>query len=134
MKPDIASRADLELIVTDFYAAVMTDAEIGHHFSEIHLESHIPLIVDFWEKTLFARPVYFGNPMFVHQKLHDKMPLTPEQFTRWVDLFVAAVDEHFAGENADSIKLRARMVADSLNQQLNTEQRFSGLGNRGRLY
>jgi len=134
MKPDVGSRSDLEVIVSEFYSAVMTDPQIGHHFVNIHLESHLPLIVDFWEKALFAKPVYFGNPAVVHQILHERMPLNPEHFTRWVELFVLSVDGHFAGENADEIKLRARMVADSLSQQLNTELRFSGLGKRRRLF
>ena len=118
MKQDIETRADLELLLTDFYKIAPNDAEIGHHFDGVDLAAHLPVIVDFWEKVLFGKAVYFGNPLAVHQILHAKSPLTPEHFRRWVEIFQEIVDALFAGKTADDAKLRAKMIAHSLNQNL----------------
>lgn len=116
---DIETRADLELLLEKFYEIAPFDAEIGHHFADIDLASHLPVIVDFWEKMLFGNNVYFGNPLFVHQRLHEKFPLKLEHFQRWVEIFSETVDKHFAGEMAENAKLRAKMIGHSLNQRLN---------------
>lgn len=116
---DIETRPDLELLLTEFYKIAPFDAEIGHHFEGVDLAAHLPVIIDFWEKVLLGKQVYFGNPLAVHQKLHAKSPLTLKDFQRWVELFSAKVDELFTGEQAETAKLRAKMIAHSLNQRLN---------------
>ncbi len=121
MKRDIETREDLELLLGEFYKIAVADSEIGHHFAEIDLAAHLPVIVDFWEKVLFGKPVYFGNPLAVHQILHEKSPLKLEHFQRWFEIFSQTVDKLFAGETADNAKLRAKMIAHSLNQNLNPE-------------
>jgi hemoglobin len=116
---DIETREDLEKLLTEFYKIAIIDAEIGHHFDDLDLVSHLPVIVDFWEKILFNKPIYFGNPLQIHQKLHEKFPLNPEHFHHWVEIFIATIDANFAGEQAENAKLRAKTIADSLNQRLN---------------
>ena len=118
---DIETRQDLESLFAQFYKTATTDAEIGHHFADLDLAAHLPVIVDFWEKVLFGRPVYFGNPLPIHQILAEKFPLEPEHFRRWVVIFSAAVDKLFAGETAENAKLRAGMIAHSLNQRISQE-------------
>ncbi len=119
MKRDIETREDIELLLTEFYSIATTDVEIGHHFADLDLAAHLPVIIDFWEKILFGKPVYFGNPLFIHQKLHEKSPLTIKHFRRWIDIFGETVDKLFTGEQAQTAKLRARMIAHSLNQRIN---------------
>ena len=116
---DIENRKDLEFLLSEFYKIAIKDEMIGHHFVELDLEIHLPVIVDFWEKTLFKKPVYFGNPLAIHKILHDKNPLTPEHFRRWIDIFKQKVDENFAGEMAENAKSRAEMIGKSLDQRLN---------------
>jgi hemoglobin len=116
---DIETREDLEKLLAEFYKIAINDDEIGHHFDDLDLVSHLPVIVDFWEKILFNKPIYFGNPLHIHQKLHEKFPLKPEHFHRWVAIFIATIAENFAGEQAENAKLRAQSIADSLNQRLN---------------
>ncbi|HEX9960550.1 MAG TPA: group III truncated hemoglobin [Pyrinomonadaceae bacterium] len=118
MKHDIENRADLELLLTEFYKIAVTDAEIGHHFAGLDLASHLPVIVDFWEKVLFGKQIYFGNPLFVHQRLNEKSPLELEHFRRWIEIFSRTTDEFFAGETAENAKLRAKMIAHSLHQRI----------------
>ncbi len=119
MKPDIETRADLEFLLSEFYKIATEDAQIGHHFDGLDLAAHLPVIVDFWEKILFGKPVYFGNPLQLHKKLNALSPLTLEQFRRWTEIFSRTVDASFAGAQAENAKLRARMIAHSLNQNIN---------------
>lgn len=116
---DIETREDLELLLGEFYKIAPDDAEIGHHFDGLDLKSHFPVIVGFWEKLLFGKPVYFGSPMMVHKVLHEKSPLTLKHFQRWVEIFSEKIDENFEGEMAENAKLRAKMIGHSLNQNLN---------------
>jgi len=118
---NIETREDLETLLTEFYKIATINEEIGHHFAKLDLETHLPVIVDFWEKTLFGKPVYFGNPFAVHQTLHEKSPLKLEHFQKWFEIFSQTVDELFAGKMADDAKLRAKMIAHSLNQNLNSK-------------
>ncbi|MGD9630236.1 MAG: group III truncated hemoglobin [Pyrinomonadaceae bacterium] len=119
-KPDIETRADIDRLLAKFYELAIHDAEIGHHFVELDLEHHLPIIGDFWEKVLFNNPVYFNNPLVVHQKLHLISPLLPQHFVRWVEIFSGVVDGMFAGETADLARSRAATIADSLDQRLNS--------------
>lgn len=121
---DIETRADLEFLLNEFYKVATEDKQIGHHFEDLDLESHLPIIVDFWEKTLFGKPVYFGNPLFVHKILHEKSPLTTEHFRRWVEIFCIKVDENFVGEQAENAKLRAEMIAKMLDQRLGEANQY----------
>ncbi len=121
MKTDIETREDLVFLLSKFYETATKDAEIGHHFAELDLAAHLPIIVDFWEKVLFGKSVYFGNPLFIHQKLNEISPLKPEHFGRWLEIFSRTIDKLFAGETAENAKLRARMTAHSLNQRINLD-------------
>jgi len=120
MNRDIETREDLENLLNEFYNVDKRDEEIGHHFAKLNLETHLPIIVNFWEKVLFGKPTYFGNPLAVHQKLNEKSPLKLEHFQRWIEIFERTVDELFAGKTANDAKLRAKMIGHSLNQNLNS--------------
>jgi len=118
MNTDISTRQDIELLLSEFYKVAIPDPELLHHFVDLDLVTHMPVIVDFWEKILFNRPVYFGNPLMVHERLHQKSPLEPEHFARWVEIFRATVDSLFEGEVAERAKQVAGTIAQSLNQRL----------------
>lgn len=121
MKQDIETREDIERLLSEFYSVATADAEIGHHFAGLDLTAHLPVIADFWEKILLGKPVYFGNPLSVHQHINEKSPLTLEHFRRWVEIFTRTVDSMFEGKQAENAKLRAKMIAHSLNQGINQE-------------
>lgn len=119
MKRDIETRADIEELLIEFYKIVPFDDEIGHHFAGLDIEAHLPIIADFWEKILFGSPVYFNNPLAIHQALHQKSPLKGEHFVRWIEIFGKTVDRLFKGEMAETAKHRATTIGDSLNQRIN---------------
>lgn len=114
---DIASRTDIDLLMRVFYERALADDVIGYIFTEVaylDLESHLPIIGDFWETMLFRTGDYAArgrNPMEVHRQLHLKSALKPQHFSRWLELFTACVDAEFAGPRADFIKLRANAIA-----------------------
>jgi len=117
--PDIETRGDIDRLLVRFYEQAMVDPQIAHHFTELDLAHHLPIIGDFWEKLLFSRPVYSGNPLIIHQYLDARARLEPEHFRRWLEIFRLSVDSMFEGERANLAKLRAGVIADNLNQRLN---------------
>lgn len=124
MKVDIKNRDDLMRLLENFYLTAMHDEKIGFFFTKVvklDLTAHLPVIVDFWEKVLFGKPVYYNNPLAVHQKMHAQSPLLKEHFERWVEIFSNTVDKLFAGEFADTAKMRAGIIAQSLFRRLNED-------------
>lgn len=119
MKNDIENRADIDELMNRFYAIAMTDKTIGYVFgiAELDLERHLPIIGDFWETLLFGSGDYQKhgrNPLRVHAELNEKTPLFFEHFERWLEIFRETVDETFAGERAEFIKIRANAIANRM--------------------
>ena len=56
MKSDIESRADIERLLDAFYKVAIHDPKIGHHFHELDLEQHLPIIADFGKRSFSATP------------------------------------------------------------------------------
>jgi hemoglobin len=118
MKLDILNREDLVLLMNRFYSKALTDATIGHYFTEVvqlNMEKHLPVITDFWETILFDTGKYYGNTMKVHEDLHEKSPFISAHFNRWIDMFKETVDEYFEGNNAEKIKQRATSISTVMN-------------------
>ncbi|CAN5617075.1 hypothetical protein BH24ACI3_BH24ACI3_13650 [soil metagenome] len=117
---DIENRQDIDQLMQRFYTKALGDDVIGYIFTDVaklDLEHHLPIIGDFWETIVFQTGVYAKhgrNPLQVHGELNLKTPLELPHFKRWLELFDATVDESFAGERADFIKLRARAIANRM--------------------
>jgi len=113
-KPDITSRADIELVIKEFYDQLLVDEVVGYLFTEVvnlDLEKHLPKLADFWEDQLLGSNKYSGNPMKVHMDLHLKESLTKEHFDRWLSFFNQTIDSRFAGAKAHLAKERAMSIA-----------------------
>ncbi len=108
---DITSRKDIEIVVNAFYDKVQKDDHLKMMFSDVDWEKHLPLMYDFWDNVLFYTGNYTGNPMAIHQKAHQKHPLNPALFKRWLELFSATIDEDYRGSNAQLLKERAHNIA-----------------------
>ncbi|HNP18006.1 MAG TPA: group III truncated hemoglobin [Fulvivirga sp.] len=118
---DIKNRKDLETLITLFYHRALLDGKIGFIFTDvakINLEKHIPIICDFWEAILFQKNTYKKNAIKIHQDLNDQVKLTAEHFESWLSLFNTCVDECFVGNNAETIKIRARSIATVMQVKL----------------
>ncbi len=117
IKKDIADRADIDLLMKDFYSKVMVDDKLGYIFTDVaklDLDHHLPIIGDFWETMLFRTGDYSRhgrNPIQVHRQLDQLTPLLPEHFNRWLEIFASSVDGLFEGDVADFIKARSVAIA-----------------------
>ncbi|RYZ16371.1 group III truncated hemoglobin [Flaviaesturariibacter aridisoli] len=121
MMRDLESRADIEMLLRDFYRQAFADESIGPFFTEVvplDLATHLPVITDFWESIVFGTP-YAKNVMAVHADIHRKEPIRKEHLERWVALFTATVDAHFEGPRATLMRQRARSVATLMDIKLN---------------
>jgi hemoglobin len=108
---DITNRQDIDLIMSEFYKKAVEDELLGHIFTQvaqIHLETHLPIICDFWETILLYNRKYGRNMMQSHIDLDKKYPLEEVHFNRWVEIFSNTVDAHFEGETAERAKQVAR--------------------------
>lgn len=108
---DITSEADVLRLVEAFYTRVRPDPVIGHFFTELDWEHHIPRITRFWCMVLFGDHRFEGDPITAHKKLHARLPMRPEHFAHWIELFHATVDDLFTGPKAEEAKQRARTIA-----------------------
>lgn len=122
MKKDIESRADLEGLLRAFYEKAFTDELIGHFFTKVvplNLDTHIPVITDFWEAIIFNKHTYKKNVMVVHQHIHHLSHIKKEHLDRWVQIFTGTVEDMFEGEKAELIKQRATSIATIMDIKLN---------------
>ena len=111
---DVENRSDLESLLIAFYTKVFADDLIAFFFTEVeplNMETHIPVITDFWEAVVFGARSYRKNVMEVHQHISAKSPIEKKHLDRWVQLFTQTIDAHFDGPNATLMKQRASSIA-----------------------
>ena len=116
------------LAVADFYEDVKKDDLLGPVFNKhvSNWDSHLKKISIFWENHLESPGLYKGNPLLIHQKLHEKDPLTEEMFKRWLELFEAKIKEHM-GDDAKPAIVKARIIGGTLlGRILNAELEVPG--------
>ena len=120
-KPDMDSRENIEFFVERFYASLLADAQLARIFvdvAQIDLAVHLPHIKDYWCKLLLGEKGYQRHTMNIHRQLHGKTPLRKQDFQRWLDFFIATVDDHFCGEKADRAKQVAASIAANMEKSL----------------
>lgn len=109
-------------MLAHFYEKALVDEVIGFFFTKVvplNMETHLPLITDFWESVVLGTRGYGKNVMQVHQHIHHLSQIKKEHLDRWVQLFTQTIDEHFEGPNAILMAQRARSIATMMNLKLN---------------
>lgn len=114
MLRDIATSADVELLVKTFYGRLLQLDEIKPVFEGVDLEAHLPNIIAFWEFVLLDKAGYTTN---VFDK-HVNLPFKAEHFRLWLETFGHTVRSLFAGEKADMAIQRAESIGYSFQQKL----------------
>ena len=118
MKNDITNRDDISTLVRTFYSKIRMDAELGPIFNAVitNWEQHLELLTTFWHMSLFGGRDYKGDPFKAHQKVDNSTNniITANHFGAWLNLWFATIDELFEGDNAKTLKRRARKMQTPL--------------------
>jgi len=120
-KPDLDSRERIAEFLQLFYGKLLSDPVLAPIFIDvaaIDLGTHLGHIQAYWEKLLLGHDDYHRHTMNIHRTLHGKRVLTHADFDRWLEFFVATVDEYFAGEKATRAKKVAGHIASNMKQYI----------------
>lgn len=117
---DIATPDDVRMFVEAFYAKLLEDDLLAHHFNHLDLRSHLPRIATFWEMVLLGTRGFEGDVMGKHIGIHRLRPITAAHMERWLHHFNAALDDHFSGPKVHEAKDRARNIAALMLVKLGT--------------
>jgi hemoglobin len=114
---DIATTADIKTLVDRFYEKVNRDPLLAPIFNEaagVDWPSHLATLYAFWESMLLGTGTYQGAPF----PKHSILPVEKAHFDRWLELFLATVDENFSGPKAEEAKGRALSIADTFARRM----------------
>lgn len=106
-RPDLDTPTHVHDAVIAFYREVALDdllAPVFGEVAEVDWAEHIPRLIDYWCRIVLDRPGYRGQVMAVHRHLHELEPLRPEHCDRWYRLWVATIDDRWAGPRAERAK------------------------------
>lgn len=122
-RTDLSDRADIEALLRRFYGRALVDELLDGPFTDLRaqgLDSHIPVMCDFWDTVLFRTGRYRGSAFEVHRTIHRAHPLTADRFDRWLTLWNATVDEMYRGPVAERAKLQAGRIARAMHRRLSS--------------
>jgi hemoglobin len=119
---DLANRNDIEALLRRFYGRVLVDDVLAEPFTEVRevtgLDSHIPVMADFWETVLFRAGLYRGSALNAHRDVHHRTPLFVRHFVRWLTTWNNIVDEMYCGPVAEHAKVQAARIAWAMHRRL----------------
>lgn len=124
MKTDIYNLQDIKSLVDQFYLRVRADDLLRDIFNNQigdDWPKHLEKMYRFWQTVLLHEYTYHGSPFLPHVHL----PIEPQHFSRWLDLFYETVDDLFEGEKATEAKMRADKMAKWFARKLMDGQRGS---------
>jgi hemoglobin len=110
---DETQRAAIENAIGEcvraFYSKGVKDPLIGPVFANSipDLNHHIGIVQNFWSKSLLGAARYEGQPFAAHVKL----PIEPEHFQRWLELFAEAARETLPETQAEQAISKASHMA-----------------------
>ena len=98
-------------MVDKFYAKVRVDPEIGPIFNQAIEDwpAHLALLKNFWSTVLNTSGRYKGDPMMRHLNL----PLKPQHFRRWLELFAETARETMRPDHAELVIAKSQRIAQN---------------------
>jgi hemoglobin len=118
VKKEIQNRADVFLLVKQFYAKVRNDEMLGPIFNNAidDWPTHLERLTDFWESNIFFVAKFKGNPILKHRLVdaQNQYNIEPLHFGVWLRHWFATIDTYFYGERATLAKNRARNMSNLL--------------------
>lgn len=101
---------DIALIIDRFYQRVRADSQLGPVFGVVNdWDTHLRTLCDFWSSLMLTSGRYKGNPLAMHIAHADK--ITPEMFTRWLNLWRETTNEIVAPSIAAEMQAKAERIA-----------------------
>ncbi len=97
--------------VEDFYGKAREDPLLGPIFNGAvaDWDGHLRTVANFWSHIVLRTERYKGFPFPVHTQL----PLRPEHFPRWLELFEASANEFLPPAAANVVIEKAHHMARS---------------------
>ncbi len=109
LEPDAVEVA-IEKCVRRFYDGAHADPLLGPVMrSIVDFERHVGIVCDFWSHVLLGTNRYQG-PAY---PAHVNLPIRPEHFDRWLELFADAAAAELAPVHAKHAMEKARHMAKS---------------------
>ena len=113
-QPGYPTDAQIEDLISTFYARIRKDPELGPIFERVIGDDwgpHLKTMCDFWSSVMNTTGRYKGRPIPAHVKLTG---IEPRHFARWLALFGETADELFEPALAQAFLARAEKIAASL--------------------
>jgi hemoglobin len=107
----------IERLVTEFYARVRQDPDIGPIFLRAIgtdrdvWRTHEAKIASFWRNAVGMDRSYSGNPMMKHLANSE---IRPEQFRIWLDIFERTCRDILPKDTAERMSALANRIGSSL--------------------
>jgi hemoglobin len=110
MEPTITEQ-EISTLVDRFYAKIRLDSDIGPIFNAIvdDWPHHLDTLKDFWSTVLLTTGRYKGEPMMRHLQL----PLDPDHFNRWLNLFAETATEVLPPDQAATVIAKSKRIAEN---------------------
>ncbi|WP_088323590.1 group III truncated hemoglobin [Polaribacter tangerinus] len=123
MKKDIATRADIKMILQQFYDSLLLDEKMIPFFEDIlkenSLEQHLEVITDFWSDILLGTKLYKNNTMQKHLDKNRSVKFEKEHFKIWTSYLHKTIEKSFEGNLAERMKQSATSIASVMQIKMN---------------
>ncbi|WP_298257841.1 group III truncated hemoglobin [uncultured Litoreibacter sp.] len=107
--------AQIESVVTKFYAQVRSDTILGPvfaaHIPKDGWPAHEAKIASFWRNAILSERSYDGNPMQKHMNARD---VHAEHFPLWLALFDKVLADELPQDTASAFSNLAHRIARGL--------------------
>ncbi|WP_041361498.1 group III truncated hemoglobin [Methylococcus capsulatus] len=124
MSTHLPTEEQIAEMVRRFYRQVLADDRLRPIFDAAitDWDTHHRVVQDFWSRTLLDTDRYRGHPYPVHAQL----PLQPEHFDIWLELFRKAAREVLPADSAARAIARAEHMAESFKAGMFSFPRYEG--------
>lgn len=116
-RPDLSTPTAVHDLVIAFYREIVFDELLEPFFgevAEVAWDEHIPNLIDYWCRILFGTRGYRGAVTRAHRDLHALRAVEAVHCDRWYQLWVASIDERWAGPHADHAKDHAAKIMSGM--------------------
>ncbi len=118
---DLTTPTQIHNLVTIFYREIVFDELLEPMFSEVaevDWVNHIPKLIDYWCWILLGTDGYPGAVTRTHRHLHQMQAIEPAHCDRWFTLWVACIDERWAGPYAEHAKRHAQTLMTGMAKRI----------------